>query len=118
MVGALVVLALTAVNPPPAYLDTGSARVPLAIVSWCWEKHCGAPFTASAKAAVIRRNATARIELAFTPKTVHLTVGGRSTKVTTSGHEVSWAATRGGGVSFRATAPTGWVNYVTRIRLS
>ncbi|HZQ81568.1 MAG TPA: hypothetical protein VFB25_06295 [Gaiellaceae bacterium] len=116
MVGVFLALAFAVAGPPRAYFDTGSARLPLSVVSWCWDHHCAAPFTASAKTAVIRRNSTARIDLAFAPKTVHVTVGGRDTTVTKSGDEISWPATGAGGVSIRVTGAGGWVNYVARIR--
>jgi hypothetical protein len=117
MIGVLVALALAVASPPKAYLDTGSARLPLSVVSWCWGAHCGAPFTASAKTAVLDRGATARVDFAFTPSSVHLAIGNTSTAVTRAGREISWRATHGGGVSLRVTGSGGWVNYVTRIRL-
>jgi hypothetical protein len=117
MVALFVAVALALASPPKAYLDTGSARLPLSVVSWCWGAHCGAPFTASAKTAVLRRGTVARVEFSFAPTTVHVSVAGTPTTVTKSGHEISWPATKGGGVSIRVTGSGGWVNYVTRIRL-
>src|SRR5581483_9090133 len=110
MVGVFLALAFAVAGPPKAYLDTGSARLPLSVVSWCWGAHCGARFTASAKTAVLHRGATARVEFAFAPTTVHLAIAGTPTPVTKSGHEISWPATHGGGVSIRVTGSGGWVN--------
>jgi hypothetical protein len=117
MIGVLVALALAVASPPKAYFDTASARLPLSVVSWCWGAHCGAPFTAFAKTAVLDRGALARVDFAFAPTSVHVAIAGTPTPVTRSGHEISWPATHGGGVSIRVTGSGGWVNYVARIRL-
>ena len=67
-----VVLALVigVTQPPGAYVTAGSAKVPLAISSWCWGLKCGAPIASSSKAVVVRRGATIRAELGFTPTKV------------------------------------------------
>jgi hypothetical protein len=117
MIGVLVALVLAVASPPKAYLDTASARLPLSVVSWCWGAHCGAPFTAFAGTGVLDRGALARVDFAFVPMSANVAVAGKPTPVTRSGHEISWSATHGGGVSIRVTGSGGWVNYVTRIRL-
>lgn len=118
MLALLVALALAAPSPPRAFFETPSGNLRLTVVSWCWLTHCGAPFVASAKTAAVRRDATARVRFAFVPKSVHVTVGGVPTTVATSGTEISWRATRGGGVTIQVTGSGGWVTYVTRLRLT
>jgi hypothetical protein len=118
VVGLLVALALAAPAPPRAYLETGSAKLPLTVVSWCWRTHCGAPFTGSTKTAVLHRGSLARVRFAFAPTSVHVTVGGRPTTVATSGTAISWRPTHAGGVTIQAFGSGGWVTYVTRLRLA
>ncbi len=101
MVGFLVALALAAPSPPRATIETPAGNLPLTVVSWCWRTHCGAPFTASTKTAVVHRGALARVRFAFVPKSVHVAVGGVPTTVATSGTEISWRATRAGGVTIQ-----------------
>ena len=91
----LLALVLGLSRPPGAYLTTSSGKVPLAISSWCWGLKCGAPIASSSKVAVV----------------------GHPVAVTTHGHEVSWRATRGGGLSLRAATTHGWVVYVCRVAL-
>jgi hypothetical protein len=109
------VLALALVRPPAAYLDTGAARVPLTISSWCWEARCGAPIAASRRVAVVGRRATVRIVLGFAPTDVHLFVGGVRVKPSLSGRELTWRAARAGGLSLTATGVRGFVTYVGRL---
>src|SRR5438046_3455375 len=97
MVALLVALALTA--PPKAWLDTGSARVPLAVSSWCWGTHCGAPIAASTKTVTVKRGATVHLDLSFAPTRVAVDIGGAPVKATFKGRMVSWRVARGGGVS-------------------
>jgi hypothetical protein len=118
MIGLLVALALAAPAPPRAYFETGSSKLQLTVVSWCWRTHCGAPFTASTKTAVLHRGATARVRFAFAPSSVHVAIGGVPTTVATSGTEISWRATRAGGITIQAFGSGGWVTYVTRLRLT
>ena len=117
MVELLAALVIMASGPPRAYLDTGSAHVPLTVVSWCWHNRCGAPFVASKHTATITRGATARVVLAFAPTSARVAIGGVKTPVVRSGNELSWHATRGGGTTIQVTGKGGWVTYVTRIRL-
>lgn len=114
---ALVALLLGLSHPPAAYLDTGSARVPLALSSWCWGPRCGAPISASTKVAVVARGARLRLELAFAPSRTRLAVAGTPVAVATHGGELSWRATRGGGLTLNVTGPRGWVTYVGRVAI-
>ena len=57
--------ALALAVPPKATLDTGAARVPLAISSWCWSARCGAPF-ASAKR-LVRASRGSHVGAPLTP---------------------------------------------------
>jgi hypothetical protein len=118
MLGVLLALALAAPSPPRAYFETPSGNLRLTVVSWCWKAHCGAPFVASTKTAAVPRGATARVRFAFVPKSVHVTIGGAPTTVATSGTEISWRAARAGGVTIQVTGSSGWVTYVTRLRLT
>jgi hypothetical protein len=115
MIALIAVLALA--GPPKATLDTGSARVPLAISAWCWGTHCGAPVARASKTATVTRGATVTVELTFVPKRVRLAVAGAPVATTTHGRDVSWTAARGGGLTLTATGGRGWVTYVGRLRL-
>jgi hypothetical protein len=55
------------------------------------------------------------VELAFEPARVQLAVAGTPVRAATSGHEVSWRATRGGGITLKVTSARGWVAYVARL---
>lgn len=112
-----LVVALALATPPKAALDTGAARVPLAISSWCWRARCGAPIARSTRTAVVPAGTLVTVELAFVPKRVHLAVAGKALAVTRSGRALSWHARRGGGLTLTATGGSGWVTYVGRIRL-
>ena len=105
------------VAPPPASLLTAAGQVPLAISSWCWRGHCGAPIAASKGVALARVGETVRVELSFVPRSAKLAVGGLPTAVARSGSELSWTVRRGGGVAIRVTSSRGWVSYVCRLRL-
>ena len=110
---AAVVLA----GPPKAFLHAGSSQVRLAVSSWCWRSRCGAPFAASKKVAVARRGSVVAVELTFTPKSARVEIAGRPVTVAVHGHEVTWPAARGGGVTVTVTSSRGWVTYVGRLRL-
>jgi hypothetical protein len=114
---ALAALSIALVRPPAAYVDTGAAHVPLAISSWCWAARCGAPIAEARRVAVVRPGATVKIELSFDPTQVHLAVGGAHVSPRVRGHELSWHATRGGGLSLNATGVRGFVTYVGRLAL-
>jgi hypothetical protein len=111
----LVALVLGLAKPPPAYLQVGTARVPLAISSWCWDARCGAPIAASTKVARVARGATLRAELRFVPTRTRLAVGSTPVIVTHVGTELSWRVTNGGGLTLHVTGPRGWVTYVGRV---
>ncbi len=113
----LLALLLGVARPPGAYVSTATGHVPLAISSWCWGQRCGAPIGSSKKAAVVRRGTTVKAELGFSPTKISLAVVGHPVVTTTHGHEVTWRATRAGGISLRATGPRGWVIYVGRVAL-
>ena len=113
----LVALLLGVARPPAAYLVANSTRVPLAVSSWCWGSRCGAPIAASTSVAVVARGATLRAELAFTPTRARLAVAGTPVAVATHGGELSWRATRSGGLTLNVTGPNGWVTYVGRVTL-
>ena len=113
----LLALVLGLSRPPGAYLATSSGKVPLAISSWCWGLKCGAPIASSSKVAMVRRGTTIRAELGFVPTKVTVALVGHPVAVTTHGDEVSWRATRGGGLSLRAATAHGWVVYVCRVAL-
>jgi hypothetical protein len=113
----LLALLLGVARPPGAYIATPSGHVPLAISSWCWGQRCGAPIARSAKPAVFPRGATVKAELGFTPTKVSVAVVGRPVVASTHGREITWRATRSGGVFMRVTSARGWVIYVGRVKL-
>jgi hypothetical protein len=114
---ALLATLLVAAAPPPAYVNTGSARVPLAITSWCWDARCGAPLGSAARRVVVAHGATVRVELKFDPLDASVHVGNGAVKAATHTNEVSWTATRGGGLSVYVKYKRGWVIYSARLAL-
>jgi hypothetical protein len=114
---ALATLLLVVAAPPPAYVDTGSAHVPLAITSWCWDTRCGAPLGSTGKRVLVSRGAAVRVELRFAPTEARVNVAGTAAKPTTRGREVSWTATRGGGLTVYVKYNRGWVIYSARLAL-
>lgn len=114
---ALLALLLVAAHPPVAYVDTGTAHVPLAITSWCWDGRCGAPLGQAARRVVVARGAPVRVELKVDPLDATVNVAGGRTRQTTHGREVSWTATRGGGMTVYVKYRRGWVLYSARLAL-
>jgi hypothetical protein len=113
-----LVAALVLAAPPKATLSTTAKTVPLVLSSWCWNAHCGAPFSSAKKTATAARGSTVSVALAFVPRHVRVAIAGKQTAVTTRGRVVYWAAARGGGVTVHATGPRGWVTYVGRLKVS
>lgn len=111
----VLALLIGAAAPPPAYVDTGTAHVPLAITSWCWDARCGAPLGQSSRRAFVRRGATVRLEMQFDALDAHVTVGGASAHATTRGREVTWTATHTGGLTAYVKYRRGWVIYTARL---
>jgi hypothetical protein len=114
---ALVVLLIGVAHPPRAFVEAGTTLVPLAITSWCWDAHCGAPLARSRRRVNVARGAAVRIELKADPLEATVTVGGAPAIVTLHRREVSWVATRGGGVSTFVRYRRGWVVYTARLAL-
>jgi hypothetical protein len=114
---ALATVLLVAAAPPTAYVDTGTAHVPLAITSWCWDARCGAPLGSTGKRVLVSRGSPVRVELKFEPVEATVHVGGSATKPTTHAREVSWRATRGGGLTVYVKYKRGWVIYTARLAL-
>jgi hypothetical protein len=110
-------VAVLAAGPPAAYVAAGSAHVPLAISAWCWAGRCGAPIAASKRTAVVPRGHTVTVELRFAPRSVSVFVNGIRTRASARGHEITWVAARGGGLTIRAVSSKGWVTYVGRLRV-
>lgn len=115
MIAILAALALA--SPPPATISTGAASSPLAVSSWCWGSHCGAPIAASAKTAVAVRGGLVRVDFAFAPSSVRVAISGRRVPVSLHNREISWRARSAGGVTIDVTGARGWVIYVTRLAL-
>ena len=113
--GVLLALLIAAAAPPGAYVDTGSAHVPLAITSWCWDARCGAPLGPSMRRAFVRRGATVRLEVQFEAVDANVSVGGASAHATARGREVTWTATRTGGLTAYVKYGRGWVIYSGRL---
>ena len=114
---ALVALVLGVARPPAAYVSAGVNRVPLAISSWCWGTHCGAPIAASTRTATVSRGATVRVELRFVPTLVSVAVSGVREPATARGREIAWRATHAGGMTINVRSAKGWVIYVGRLKL-
>src|SRR4051794_15388662 len=101
MVALLVALALAA--PPRATISTPTSSAPLAVSSWCWARHCGAPIAASARTLTVTRGTLVRVRLAFEPLQARVAVAGRRMTVATHGHELQWRARAGGGLTVSVT---------------
>lgn len=114
---ALVALLFAAAQPPAAYVDTGTAHVPLAITSWCWDARCGAPLGHTARRVVVTRGAPVHVELKFDAVDATVHVSGGRTVSTARGREVTWTATRGGGLTVYVRYQRGWVIYSARLAL-
>jgi hypothetical protein len=114
---ALAALLFVAAAPPAAYVDTGTAHVPLGITSWCWDTRCGAPLGSTGKRVLVSRGAPVRVELKFDPVEATVNVAGGAAKPTTHGREVSWTATRSGGLTVFVKYRRGWVIYSARLAL-
>lgn len=112
---ALVALLFAAASPPTAYVDTGTAHVPLAITSWCWDTRCGAPLGHTARRVVVSRGAPVRVELKFEAVDATVSVSGGRTSSTARGREVTWTAQRAGGLTVNVHYLCGWVIYSARL---
>ena len=117
VVVVLLALLIGAGRPPAATIGTGTSRVPLAITSWCWDTHCGAPLAQSAGRVVVQRGAAVHVELKLAPVAATATVGGSPVNPVINGREVTWTTTRGGGLSLYVKYPRGWVIYSARLAL-
>src|SRR5690348_18422004 len=113
-----LIAALVLTGPPGASISTAAGTAPLVMSSWCWNAHCGAPFTTAKKTATAARGATVSVGLGFTPRHVRVAIAGKQVSVVTRGRIVSWAAGRGGGVPVHVTGPHGWVTYVGRLKVA
>lgn len=112
---ALVALLFAAASPPAAYVGTGTARVPLAITSWCWDARCGAPLGRTERQVVVSRGAPVRVELKFDAVAATVSVSGARTTSTARGREVVWTAKRAGGLTVNVRYLRGWVIYSARL---
>ena len=117
MTALIAALALAVAGPPPASLVAGKLETRLAVSSWCWDGHCGAPIAAAAKTTPVARGSRVAVTLAFVPKRALVSVAGRPMAVTISGRELTWRATRGGGLTVSVSTGKSFVVYVGRIRL-
>jgi hypothetical protein len=109
----LFALLLTVVKPPTAFAYPGHVR--LAVSSWCWGTHCGAPIAASGKAVVAKRGGTVSVSFSVVPTSVRVAVSGKTLVVTRRGQVVSWPARRMGGMTINVTFRGGFVVYVGRL---
>jgi hypothetical protein len=110
---ALVVLLLGVVKPPAAYAAPGHVR--LAVSSWCWGTHCGAPIAASGRPIVAHRGGLVTVSFAARPTRVRVAVSGAPVKVVTSGSTISWHPKRMGGMTINVTYRRGFAAYVGRL---
>jgi hypothetical protein len=110
---ALLALLLGVARPPAAYIEPGHIR--LAVSSWCWARHCGAPIARSGRPAVLTRGSTVRVRFAFVPTAARVAVGGSQVVVLRHGAEISWRAGNAGGMTINVTGTKGFVAYVGRL---
>jgi len=109
----LVALLLGTVKPPTAYGAPGHVR--LAVSSWCWGTHCGAPISASGKPIVVHRGGLVTVSFSVKPTRVRVAVSGAPIKVVSSGASISWRPKRMGGMTINATYTKGFAAYVGRL---
>ena len=114
---ALVALLFAAAQPPAAYVDTGSAHVPLAITSWCWDARCGAPLGHNEQRVVVTRGPRVKVELKFDAVDATVNVSGGRVTSTTRGREVTWTPARSGGLTVNVRYKRGWVIYSAQLSL-
>lgn len=117
MVALVAGLVLSLARPPPATLEAGNAHIRLAVSSWCWNRRCAAPISAAAKLTTVARGSAVHVLLAFAPRHALVSVAGKRIAFETTGRELSWRATRGGGLTISVSASPGFVVYVGRLRL-
>ena len=110
---AVALSALVLAGPPPATVN----GTRLAISSWCWASHCGAPISASARTIRATRGSTVRVQLSFEPAQAHFAIAGIRQAASIRGHEVDVKATRSGGFTLNVGSARGWVIYVGRLRV-
>jgi len=110
---ALVALLLGTVRPPAAYGTPGHVR--LAVSSWCWGTHCGAPIAASGRPIVVRRGGLVTVTFAARPTKVKVAVSGAPVAVVSSGSTISWRPKRMGGMTINVTYSKGFAAYVGRL---
>jgi hypothetical protein len=106
---------MLAPQPPAAYIASGTARVPLAISSWCWGLRCAAPLGRTPRRVTAARGARVRLELRLVPVAETVRVAGAAMKATVHGREISWPATRSGGITAFVRYGRGWVIYTARL---
>ena len=109
---AVALSALVLAGPPPATVN----GTRLAVSSWCWASHCGAPISASARTIRAKRGSTVRIELTFAPAQAHFAIAGVPQAASVRGREVDVKATHSGGFTLNVSSARGWVIYVGRLR--
>lgn len=102
-------------HPPAAYVASGAVRVPLAISSWCWGARCGAPLATTPRQVIAARGTPVRLELALTPVKTTVSVAGSAARTTVHGREISWPATRSGGITAYVRYGRGWAIYTARL---
>jgi hypothetical protein len=110
---ALLALLLGAARAPAAYVEPGHVR--LAVSSWCWSRHCGAPLARSGRPAAVARGSTVRVHFAFAPTAARVAIGGATVIVLRHGSEISWRAAKSGGMTVNVTGVKGFVAYVGRL---
>jgi hypothetical protein len=110
---ALLALLLGVARPPAAYVEPGHIR--LAVSSWCWGRHCGAPIARSGRPVVLARGSTVHVRFAFAPTAARVAVGGSQVVALRHGSEISWRVRTGGGMTINVTSTKGFVAYVGRL---
>ena len=113
MTAALLAFLFGVARAPAAYMEPGHVR--LAVASWCWSRHCGAPLARSGRPAALARGTTVRVHFAFTPTAARVAIGGAPVIVLRHGPEISWRAARSGGMTINVTGTKGFVAYVGRL---
>jgi len=78
-------------------------------------RHADRSDGAAAESAVLHRGARVTVAFAFTPATVRVGVGGNGVIVVRHGKEISWRASRAGGMTINVTGAGGFVAYVGRL---
>jgi hypothetical protein len=108
--------------PPPAWIEAQARSAWLAFGSYCWKTACVDMIPPSTRPGlptfVVRRGKVVRVHLGFSAKSIAVSIGKKSLRVTVDATKRigSWKVTEGGILTVFARA-AGDASYVARLRV-